>query len=132
MADIEAGLFAFLSADAGISAVVGTRIYPLRVPEDATLPALAYHKISGPSEHSKDGDMNLNHPRFQFTCWADKYADAKAGRTAVVAALNGFANGGTMGGAVVVEQVIVTDDMDLHDPQSLEFGASVDAIIWHS
>lgn len=131
MADIESGLFAFLSANTGIQAVVGTRIYPLRVPEGATLPALAYHKVSGPSEHSKDGDMSLNHPRFQITCWAATYAAAKAGRTAVSAALNGFANGSVMGGSVVVDQVIVENDMDLHDQTTLEFGASTDAIIWH-
>jgi hypothetical protein len=93
---------------------------------------LVYHKISGHSEHSKDGDMKLNYPRFQITCWANKYADAKAVRTAVVAALNGFTNGSVMGGAVVVDQVITDNDADLHDPQTLEFGASVDAIIWHS
>lgn len=130
MADIESGLVAFLGADAGIKALVGTRIYPLRIPEGAAEPALVYHKISGPSEHSKDGDMSLSHPRFQLTCWANKYADAKAVRTAVVTALNGFTNGAAMGG-VVVDQVIVENDMDLHDQQSLEFGASIDAILWH-
>ena len=131
MADIESGLFAFLTANTGISALVGARIYPLKIPEGATLPALVYHKINGPSEHSKDGDMSLNHPRFQLTCWATKYADAKAVRTAVATALNGFVNGSTMGGAVVVDQIIVDNDADLFDPQTLEFGASIDAIIWH-
>jgi len=130
MSDIESGLFAFLEANAGITALVGTRIFPLRVPEGATLPALVYHKISGPSAHSKDGDMSLNHPRYQFTVWADKYADAKAVRTAVNAALNSFVNGSTMGG-IVVDQIIAENDADLHDPQTLEFGASIDATIWH-
>lgn len=131
MADIESGLFTFLSTNAGLEALIGQRIYPLRIPENATLPALAYQKVSGPSEHSKDGDMSLNHPRFQLTCWADKYADAKAVRTAVMAALQSFANGGSFGGGPVVDQIIVENDADLHDPASLEFGASVDAIIWH-
>jgi len=130
LADIESGLFNFLNTSAGITALVGTRIFPLKITEGAAIPALIYHKISGPSEHSKDGDMGLNHPRFQITCWAKTYSDAKAVRTAVTAALNGFANGGTMG--VVVAQIIVENDADLFDPQTFEFGASIDAIIWHS
>jgi hypothetical protein len=131
MADIESGLLAFLVGNTGLTALVGTRIYPLRVPEGAALPALVYYKISGPSEHSKDGDMNLNHPRFQFTAWANKYGDAKAVGTAVTSALNAFANGSSMGG-IVVAQIIVENDTDLHDPQTLEFGASLDATIWHN
>jgi uncharacterized protein DUF3168 len=130
MADIEAGLFTLLSTNAGISALVATRIYPLRIPEGATLPAVAYHKVTGPRTHSKDGDMSLSHPRFQVTCWAKDYSDAKAVRDAVIAALDGFTDGGTMGG-VVVDQVIVENDLDLLDNQTLEFGASIDAIIWH-
>lgn len=75
--------------------------------------------------------MALNHPRFQITCWAVHYAEAKAVRTAVTNALQGFTNGGLMG-TVAVAQVIVENDADLHDPQTLELGASVDAIIWHN
>lgn len=74
--------------------------------------------------------MGLNHPRFQLTAWSTKYAEVKAVRTAVVAALNGFTNGASMSG-VVVAQIIVENDMDLTDPQTFEFGASIDACIWH-
>lgn len=128
--DIESALYAFLAADAGVIAQVGDRIFPVRIPEGATLPALVYHKVSDPSLHSKDGDMNLNRPRFQFTAWADKYADAKAAIKAVRTALQGY-TGPTLQG-VTVPEIICDSEQDLNDPQSLEFGASLDAIVWHS
>jgi hypothetical protein len=134
MADIEAGVYSFLSTTTGITNLVGTRIYPVRAPErlagELALPVLVYQKISGPSEHTKDGSAHFAFPRFQFTCWAPKYSDAKAVRTAVQAALEAFTNGASMGG-VVVSEIIVMNDNDLHDPVSLDFGAALDATIYH-
>lgn len=129
--DVEGGVYQFLVNSGLVTAVVGSRIFPLRIPAKTTLPALIYQKISGPSEHSKDGDMQLGNPRFQFTCWASTYDDAKTVIKAVRAALVGFTNGAAMGG-VTVAQIIVDSDNDLHDPETLEFGASLDAIIWYT
>lgn len=128
--DIEGALYAFLAADAGIVAAVGDRIFPMRAPEGQTQPFLVYHKVTDPSYHSKDGDMNLAHPRFQITAWAGKYGDAKAAIAAVRAALIAY-TGPTLQG-VAVPEIICDNEADLQDPQSLEYGASLDAIIWHS
>jgi len=127
--DIESALYAFLAADAGVTAAVGSNIFPVRAPEGVT-PVLVYHKVSDPSIHSKDGDMNLAHPRFQITAWAGKYADAKAAIKAVRTALQGYT--GPMLQGVAVPEIIVENEQDLNDPQSLEYGASLDAIVWHS
>lgn len=105
-------------------------IFPLRADKDAKLPVLVYQRIDTPSIHSKDGDMNLAHPRFQITAWAGKYADAKAAIKAVRTALQGYT--GPMLQGVAVPEIIVENEQDLNDPQSLEYGASLDAIVWHS
>ena len=103
----------------------------MRAPEGAALPVLIYHKITGPSIHTKDGDMHLAHPRFQFTCWASKYAEAKAVIAAVNAALNAYV-GPTLEGIGVPEIIVEDDGRDLSDPQSLEYGVALDACVWHS
>jgi len=128
--DIKAALYAFLAADAGVIAQVADRIFPMRAPEGATLPLLVYHKVSDPSIHTKDGDMALSHPRFQITAWGSKYGDAEAAIKAVRLALQAYA-GPTFQG-IPVSEIIVDTEMDLGDPQSLEYGVSLDAIIWHS
>lgn len=132
--DIESAVFAYLAATSAITSLLGTQsaesIYPMRAPESATLPILIYCKVSGHSVHSKDGDMNLAYPHFQITCWAKEYIDAKAVQAAVRTALNNYA-GPTLEG-VAVAQIIVENEQDLSDPTTLEYGASLDAIVWHS
>lgn len=132
--DIESAIFAFLAATPAITSLLGTQsaesIFPMRAPEAAALPFLVFHKVSGHSVHSKDGDMNLAYPHFQITCWAKEYKDAKAVQAAVRTALNSYA-GPTLQG-VAVPQIIVENEQDLSDPETLEYGASIDAIFWHS
>lgn len=132
--DIESAIFAYLAAQTSITSLLGTQsqesIFPMRAPENATLPYLVFCKISGHSAHSKDGDMNLAYPHFQITAWAKEYIDAKAVQAAVRSALNAYA--GPMLQGVAVAQIIVEDEKDLSDPQTLEYGASLDAIVWHS
>ena len=132
--DIESAIFAYLATTSAITSLLGTgsaeSIFPMRAPEGALLPYLVFHKVSGHSVHSKDGDMNLSYPHFQFTCWAKEYEDAKAVDAAVRAALNSYA-GPTLEG-VPVAQIIVEDERDLSDPATLEYGCSLDVIVWHS
>ena len=59
------------------------RLYPLVIPQDAALPAVAYQKISSPKTQSHSGSSNLAHSRFQFTCAADTYAEVKEVANAV-------------------------------------------------
>lgn len=132
--DIESAIFAFLAGTSSITDLLGSTsaesIFPVRAPQGALPPVLVYQKIDGPSIHSKDGDMHLAHPRFQFTCWAAKYAEAKAVITALRNALNAY-TGPTLQG-VNVSEIITTDEHDLSDPVSLELGVALDAIFWHS
>lgn len=55
-----------LAADAGVSALVGTRIYPRRLPQSPTVPAITYQRISsGPQL----GTTSLRRSRYQLNCW---------------------------------------------------------------
>lgn len=132
--DIESAIFAFLATTPAITTLLGTAsaqsIFPMRAPEGASLPFVVFHKVSGRSVHSKDGDMNLAYPMFQFTAWAKEYEDAKAVQTAIRNALNAYV-GPTLQG-VAVAQIITDNEQDLNDPSTLEYGASLDAIVWHS
>lgn len=96
---IEAGLYAHLLTDSGVTALVGTRIYPLLVPQDADLPAIAYQRISGPRDHTHDGSSGLAFARMQLTFVASSYDDAKSLGEAVRAAIDGHK--GSMGDVTV-------------------------------
>lgn len=46
MADVGASLRAYIVAQAGVSALIGSRMYPDELPQNATMPAITYHRIS--------------------------------------------------------------------------------------
>ena len=65
-------LYTRLSSHAGLSALVGDRIYPLRLPQNPTLPAVVYQRISG--QRLQNLDRNTDGPqriRVQLTAWAE-------------------------------------------------------------
>jgi len=71
----EAQIGWILDNDAALSALIGSRIYPLVVPQDATRPAIAYQRISGPRTYSHDGPT-IAFARFQLTCEGNNYMQA--------------------------------------------------------
>lgn len=103
---IEAGLYAYLTADAGVSAVIGNRLYPLAIPQGATLPAAAYQRISYRNLLAHDGVTNYATVRVQITCTADTYDSAKSASEAIRQACDGYS--GVMGAYTVHECEIVT------------------------
>ena len=90
MADVETALYTILSGDAGVTALISTRMYPVVIPQDVSLPAVAYQRISTARVYSHDGPSCLARPRFQFSCTATTYSAARAVANAIRAALDGY------------------------------------------
>lgn len=136
MATIEEAVNTLLLATATITAIVGSgtaaRIYPLRIPQDATRPALAYQKISSPKQMSHGGSSNLARSRFQFTCQCETYTSVKTLTAALRNALIGYR--GTVSG-VRIDGILIDDDIDndieLQANEVLPY-VTIDAAIWHS
>lgn len=87
---IETETHARLAANGTISGLVSTRIYPLILPKSPTMPALVYHKVSGPRVHDLDGASGRALPRIQIDSWADTYTGAQALAAAVRGSLDGY------------------------------------------
>jgi hypothetical protein len=86
---IEQDLHDYMTADAGISALVGGKVYPVEMAEEPVYPVITYQKISGAREHTLDGAPTSATPRWQITSWGRTYAEAKALADAVEAAFDG-------------------------------------------
>jgi hypothetical protein len=71
-----------LFANSGVSALVSTRIYPLRLPQHPTYPALTYQRISNSGQ---DGTSNRKESRWQINCWATTHLAAVSLSAAVKA-----------------------------------------------
>ena len=87
---IEIDLVAHLKADATLTALIGTRIYPLTAPQNVVKPYITYQVINGNSNQCFSGGIYQEDIRFQIDCWSTSYANVKAISEAVVNSLVGF------------------------------------------
>lgn len=132
---IEEALYAHLSTFAGLAVLVSNRIYPLVLPQKGTYPSITYLKVSGRRLHALQTDPGMASPRFQISCWAQTYTQAKAVAKQVQAALQNFS--GVMGGAggVQVDAVLFENEFDLYEDETEGktklYHVPVDFIIWH-
>jgi len=113
-------LYSYLTTFPGLAALIGTRCYPVKLPQEPTLPALTYQRVSDAPEYSHDPGASYR-PRMQITCWAGTYAGAEALATQVNLASEAWH--AAMGGAAFVENVI-----DLSDPATGIYQVAVDTV----
>lgn len=129
---IEEALYTHVTSNSGFAALASARLYPMVIPQDAALPAVAYQRISGVRVHDMQEAAHLAHPRYQFTVVASSYSNARAVVNALRTALVGYM--GTMGGAggVRVMAVFCENEIDNgFDQASGRFTIRIDFIVWH-
>lgn len=80
----------YLLADSGVTALIGTRLYPERFPAGATLPVVTYQRVFGAEEINHDGASGLARARLQLDCWAESYGGAVALGKAITDALRDY------------------------------------------
>ena len=68
---IENDLRTHLIADSPVTALVVARIYPDKLPQSPTYPALTYEIISDIPHRSLDGDSDRERVRARIHCWAE-------------------------------------------------------------
>ena len=87
---IEQAVAERLLAFAGVSALVGTRVWPGIKPVGTPHPAIVYNRISGGPIYDDDGEAGVEQVRIQIDCWGDTYTDAKLLAVQVREALSGW------------------------------------------
>lgn len=123
---LEDALRTYTLADGGVAALVGTRMYPRMLPQNATLPALVYQRIDTRRLHDLDGPDGLPRPRMQITCWGTLPATAAGLAATVRQRLDGYR--GAMG-AVAVESCLLVGERDVNDPEAGRSGVALDFMI---
>lgn len=110
---------------------IGTRVYPVREPQDAPLPGIVYFKVSGRRLHLLAKRGNLAHPRFQFDIYAegsDGYKTCKAIARDVRHVLDGF-RGVVIG--VDIQSVQLEDESDPYEEEPELYRVSMDFMVMH-
>jgi hypothetical protein len=77
MKDICQAVFEQLCSDENITNLVGKRIYPEVMPEDAPLPAIVYSPVSATYDSALQGDTGFVRQTMQFVCHDSTYKKSR-------------------------------------------------------
>lgn len=133
---IEAGLRAFLIADAGVAAIAADRVYPAPAPQDVARPFVTYQRETGERVRSLSGPSGLALPSYLVDCWSDdptladsagSYSQVTALAAAVRQALDGYI--GKWSGLDV--RISLLDERDAPDELTRMLRVSQTYRIWH-
>lgn len=120
--EIRQALKNWLLATPGVTALVGQRIYPNKLPQGSIYPQITFFKVSDPKVRQLSGPSGLSYPRLQIDCWAKSLDAAKDvaeavrisnGGISTVSRLDGYS--GSMSG-VTVQNVSFEDQRDAYFP----------------
>ncbi len=109
---VEAGIQQLLVTDAGVNALVGSRVFPVVLPTDfpiANLPAVTIQCVSASPEFNLDGSA-LQTKRIDLNVFANRYLDAKNVQAAIANTLAGFT--GALPDGTVVLSILPGIQMD--------------------
>lgn len=121
---LETDMVAALKAYPGLSALVATRIYPGGKPQGATLPVLAYNRISTQRQYSHSGYSGLQRPRFQFDLWASTHVDLLTLADQFAEAVHWLPSYGL--GAAFID-----NEIDMREVDTADWRRAVDVIVWY-
>jgi hypothetical protein len=85
---IEATIYSTLTNDSAVAAIVSARVYPVTLPQEATLPAITYSIVGGPRDIGLGGASGTGRARVRIDCWATEYLAVKSLLIAARAALD--------------------------------------------
>jgi hypothetical protein len=133
-ATLEDAFVSFLTAHAGLVALIGTRVYPFEIADGATLPCLTYKRIDTPrrSTHQSSGATgDLISPLMQLDAWATTYASAKAIADVLRGALHGKTGSmGTSPYAVTVRSILNTGEIPIPEPDVAAYRVMSQYVVW--
>ena len=75
---LSANIYTTLTNDVGVSGFVGARVYPMDLPQNATLPAITYTEVSNVPLNNLSGENVTQNSRYQFDCFASTFDSAEA------------------------------------------------------
>ena len=119
----ESDLVTYLNATAGVTTLIGQRVYPTQIPQEVTLPAVGFFRVDTPAEYVHSQALAVvERPRFQFDCWASTYLSAIGVAAALKTALLGWRAAGG-------KTVRIRNQYDLPEPETERWRRAVDVEI---
>lgn len=106
MAAIEVGLYTWWTANSTLCGLAGSRLYPGKLPQGTSYPAVVYQLVGEEVPTAHDGALDLVTDTIQFDVYASSGKAAKALARTLRQEMHGFQ--GTMG-TVAVHSVFLVN-----------------------
>jgi hypothetical protein len=110
--DIRKALRAFVTANGGVAALAGVRMFPVKLPQGENRDSIVFNEISGIGDHHNEGASGLVTVRMQIGCWSQTADGAHVLFLAVKEAIDGYR--GLMGD-ISVQGVFIDGWRDIDD-----------------
>lgn len=120
-------LWSYLVGYGALAALVGTRVYALRLPQHPTLPAVRYQVVSRRPVHIKTGvNLPLVALRVQFDVIGASYASVDGVAIVLKTALYAYTNTGP-----TVFRVMIESEQDVDEAErNGQVRRVIDAMVW--
>lgn len=109
---METDVRSLILSDGGVSALIGARLYPLRLPQDVTLPAATYQRIVTTPHNTLTGAHGSATALLQLDSYAPTYGGAEALSEALMTAIDGVTQSGDLQ-AILTSNLLPLYDVDL-------------------
>ena len=119
--EFEIVLLRTLREDAGLSALVRNKVFPLFIPSGNYLPCVTFQRLGGRPANTLSGASGLEEIDLQIDVWARDYDEAKAIAKAVRSAMP---PSGPQFSAHLIE------DQDLYEDGTNYFRVSMEYTVW--
>lgn len=131
MSKLGAGFRAYLISQATVQSVVAGRIYPLRLPQNPTFPAVTYTNIMSERPETMTGGTGLVRSRLQVDSWGQTKEAAEDLAARIRKVLQGFRGAFGSGATLVnVQAVHYVSDFEMYDPDVNNYRVIKDYHIW--
>jgi len=129
MAQLEPAIVEHLLDDSNVTALIGDRLYPVRITQNVQPPCVAYRKIDVLTDHAYRTANGLSGTRIRFDCFAKSVKESKTIAEKLVTSLDGLID--TILG-VAIHGTLYLDEFDGYNDEAKLFVVSVDFRFWHN
>jgi hypothetical protein len=116
---IESAVVAVLKADPAVAALIGTRVYPLNLPQSPTLPAITYQRISDDPGLVLSETSDMQRVRIELDSFAATFSGARALDLAAMTTLHGYACG-------LIQLIRALNGLDIYDEETKTYRVTRD------
>lgn len=116
---LETDIREYLLSHESLKLKIGSRLYPGWIPENATMPSVAFLCVSGVQHH----DIDVGYPRYQFSVFSPRYIEGKEIAAEIRNALQRFK--GKMGNSNII-QVAFQNEYETYEQNTKLYHIAVD------